>query len=126
MPRTHYIVRLSKRAFIPGRSLTFRRGDEDPASVVEIQTEDLNEAERLARAPHDGCLAAITKVHRNGRQEKISSGFNMTGFASPEERARLDIGDLLDFVERIASMEQADGRALIEEARALLAKREDK
>lgn len=117
MARTHYIVRLSKRALVPGRSLTFRRGDEVPASVSEIRTEDLDEAERIAHArpSYDGDLTRITKVHRNGDQEVISSGWNGNGCASPEERNRLDVGDILDFVARLAE-------AGNEEAQALLAK----
>jgi hypothetical protein len=117
MPRTHYIVRLSKRALVPGRSLTFGRGEEIPASVTEVRTEDYDEAERIAhgRPSFDGDLTRITKVHRNGDQEVVSSGFNGSGFASPEERQRLDIGDVLDFVARLAA-------AGNEEAQALLAK----
>jgi len=113
MPRTHYIVRLSKQALVPGRSLTFRRGEEVPASVTEIRTEDEAEASRLAQMPYDGCLATVTKVHRNGDHETISSGWNATGYASPDERQRLDIGDILDFVERLAASGHPEAQELL-------------
>ena len=105
MTRAHYIVRLSKRTLIPGRSLAFRRGEEDPASVREIRVEDEDEAHQLARTMPCGGLSTVFKVQRNGRRDVISSGFDNNGFASPEERERLNVDGILSLVEQIARMQ---------------------
>lgn len=108
MPRTHYIVRLSKRKLIPGTSLAYTRGDEVPASINETRFEDEQQAELYVRdcdtMRYDGALVTIFKVNRKGVRTVRTSGFNNNGMPNPDERRRLDMTDVIQFVEDVAKL----------------------